>query len=116
VNLRTALSIANLVAIVVAFIVLFGYPQYSTYAFYALLIWIGISFTMAYLRRSQPRPGASSSGGLSGTFGSSAGSSPLPSSASSGPRAPIDFCIFCGTTLPAGAKVCPACGHYIAPL
>jgi hypothetical protein len=130
VNPRTLLSIANLVAIVAALFVLIEYPQYSSYAFYALLAWIFLSLALAFSRRSGPRPGsapagaspagrgAAPGGDLSGTFASSAPvtSTPLPSAAPGGSRTPLDFCIYCGTTLPAGSTVCPACGHGISSL
>jgi hypothetical protein len=113
VNRRTVLSIANLVAIVVAFFVLFELPQYYEYAFYGLLGWLLAGFVLFYAfrpSRSTPLAGAASpSGGPSGT----AGTSPLPSGSSSGPSAPLDFCIFCGNTLPIGMAVCPACGHQV---
>jgi len=123
VNTRTVLSIANIAAIVVALLVLVEFPQYSSYAFYALLAWIFLSMALAFSRRSRPVPrgtpgggmGGTPGGDLSGTFASSA-SRPLPSAPSGGSRPSIDFCIYCGTTLPSGTTVCPACGHGIAAI
>ncbi len=120
VNPRVVLSIANLVAIVVAFAILFEFPQYSEYAFYALIVWIFIGFALIYLPRRAARPG-SSPGGPSprGRAGGSAGANPaapLPSSSPLASAPPVDFCIYCGTTLPPGATVCPACGHGRAAL
>ncbi len=109
---RTALSLANLVAIVTAFVVLFEFPAYSGIAFYALVAWIFVGFGLMYLpalgRPAAPAPG--------GPFPAAAGApgAPLPSGGpASGPSAPIDFCIYCGTTLPPGATTCAACGHRV---
>jgi hypothetical protein len=111
VNARTWISIANLVAIVSAFVVLFEFPQYYEYAFYGLLAWILVGFVLFYAfrpTRAAPQPGAPSSS--SGTTG---GRSATP--LASGTSPPLDFCIFCGSTLPVGAAVCPACGHRVSP-
>ncbi len=61
-NARTWISLVNLIAIVVAFTVLFALPQYSGYAFYGLLGWILVSFVLLYgMRVGRPnvQPGAS---------------------------------------------------------
>jgi hypothetical protein len=116
VNPRTAISIANLVAVVVAFAVLVELPQYSDVAFFGLLGWMLVGFALFYAfrsGRSAPTPG--------GAFPSSGSASvesagPLPSAAGSGPSAPLDFCVFCGTTLPVGAAVCPVCGHHVSSI
>jgi hypothetical protein len=110
VNYRIALSLANLAAIVAAFVVLFEFPQYSAYAFYALVAWIFVGFALLYLPRRAARPGPSPGGGAAGPFGGPAGA-PLPSSTPGSAPAPVDFCIYCGTTLPSGATTCPSCGH-----
>jgi hypothetical protein len=116
VNLRTALSLANLAAILVAFLVLFELPQYSTDAFYALLAWIFIGFGLMYLPRRRAQPtGPTPGGDLSGTFRSPS-AAPLPSASGSAARPSVDFCIYCGTTLPSGSTVCPACGHGISSI
>jgi hypothetical protein len=115
VNPRTLISLANLAAVVAAFVVLVELPQYSDFALYGLLGWMLVGFVLFYgLRsgRSAPSPGGTfPSGGSTGTEGSG----PLPSGSPSGSSAPLDFCIFCGATLPVGAAACPACGHRVSP-
>lgn len=109
-RLRTALSLANLIAIVVAFLVLFEFPAYAPYAFYALVAWIFVGFGLMYL------PGARSAGSgasAAGTF-PNAGGSPLPSAGGAAPGARLDFCVWCGATLPADAGTCPTCGRRVA--
>ena len=114
-NPRTLISLANLVAVVVAFTILVELPQYSDLALYGLLGWMLVGFLLFYgfrSSRSSPSPGGTfPSGGATAIDGAA----PLPSGARSGPSAPLDFCIFCGNTLPAGAGLCPACGHRVIP-
>lgn len=113
-RLRTALSLANLAAIVAAFLVLFEFPAYASIAFYALVAWIFVGFGLMYLpgARAQPTgPGASAPAPFPG-----AGGAPLPSGGSGASGTPLDFCVWCGSTLPAGAALCPACGRRVAPL
>ena len=113
---RTVLSFANLAAIVIAFVVLFEFPAYASYAFYALVAWIFIGFGLMYLpigaRTAATGPGTP----LGGTFPGSAG--PLPSGPGRSPPvgSPIDFCIWCGTSLPPGTTVCPSCGHRVGAI
>ena len=117
-RLRTVLSLANLVAIVTAFVVLFEFPDYATITFYALVAWIFIGFALVYLpARSRAAAGGPAGGTYAGTFPGTGGT-PLPSGTTGGPppAASPDFCIWCGTTLPAGAAVCASCGHRVAPL
>lgn len=112
-NVRVLLSITNLVAIVVAFVSLVEFPQYSPYVFLALLAWICVGFAWMYVGRGARTGPGGAPVGTSSPFGGP----PLPSSTgpAGGPApAPIDFCIYCGTTLPAGITVCPACGHHVA--
>jgi hypothetical protein len=115
VNRRLVISLANLLAVIVAFVVLIELPQYSPYAFYGLLAWILVGFVLFYglrSRRSTRQPeGAFPSSGPAGA----APSGPLPSGTPSGTSAPLDFCIFCGNTLPTGTAVCPVCGHRVSP-
>lgn len=113
-NPRRLVSYINLVAIATAFVILFYLPQYSSYAFYVLLLWILIGFGLMLSPRSRRAPSPSTTAPTGGPGGLSAGSA-LPSAGSSASSAPLDFCIYCGTTLPAGKTVCPACGH-AAPL
>ena len=113
-RLRTALSLANLVAIIVAFLVLFEFPAYSQIAFYALVAWIFVGFGLMYLpgaRAALTLPNPAPSGPFPGT-----GGGPLPSGGPTTPSRSIDFCVWCGTTLPSGATVCSACGHRVAAL
>ncbi len=104
-RLRTALSIANLVAIGVAFLVLFALPEYSTYAFYALFGWIFVGFGLMYLPGVR-RPTLSAP--------DSPRSAALPSGTA--PPTALDFCVWCGTSLPPGSPACPACGRRVAPV
>jgi hypothetical protein len=116
VNARTWISLLNLIAIVVAFVVLFGLPQYSAYAFYGLLTWILVGFVLLYaFRMGRTTPSAGALGGTSAPSGV-AGGTPLPSASSAGPAATIDFCIYCGTALASGISICPACGHPVHPV
>ena len=116
-NARTWISIVNLVAIVLAFVVLFELPQYSNYAFYGLLGWILVSFVLLYAFRvgrtsptGRPQAGApASSGGATAPPPSGA----LPSSGGTTPAESVDFCIYCGANLPPGTSTCPACGHAV---
>lgn len=110
-NARVLISIANLVAIVAAFLVLFYFPQYSNDAFYVLIVWMVTGFVLLYAVR--PRAAGVPGGG-------SGGPSPFPSSASatspplpSGSESPgsIGFCIYCAAPIAPGARTCPACGH-----
>jgi len=116
VNVRTWISLFNLVAIVIAFVVLFELPQYSDYAFYGLLSWILVGFVLLYalrVGRSNPTTGTRSRApGSSGGAGASA----LPSGSAGGPAASLDFCIYCGASLPMGSAACPACGHAARPV
>ena len=117
-RLRTALSLANLVAIVLAFLILFGFPAYSTYAFYGLVAWIFLGFALVYLpARSRSTAGGPTGDTYGGTF-PSAGGTPLPSGGATVSPSPssLDFCVWCGTSLPPGAAVCPSCGHRVASL
>ncbi len=109
-NARTWISLVNLIAIVVAFTVLFELPQYSGYAFYGLLGWILVSFILLYtLRVGRPSVQAGAAG--TGPAGGTGVPAALPSSAPNGPAMALDFCIYCGATLPAGTAMCPTCGH-----
>jgi len=119
VNARTWISLVNLVAIVVAFAVLFELPQYAGYAFYGLLGWILISFLLLYafrVGRTSPATGAQL--GTASPAGAAAGpgGTALPSTGGSGAQTSVDFCIYCGTTLPIAAAVCPTCGHSVRPV
>jgi hypothetical protein len=105
--LRTLVSLVNLGIIAVALGVLLLYPQYAGIAFYALLGWMIGTLVIAY------GPYGSRRVGSSGTT-----PPPFPSSPT-GPAAPIPsghdfgFCIYCAAPLPAGARLCPSCGHRV---
>ncbi len=115
-RLRTVLSLANLVAIVVAFVVLFEFPQYSALAFYGLVGWMFVGFGLMYLPGVR-RPNPALPGAVPGsTSFPNAGGAPLPSTAPGAAAPPIDFCIWCGSTIPPGSGVCPACGRRVVAL
>jgi len=107
-NRRVLISIANLVAIVIAFIILFEYPLYATDAFYFLIAWMIAGFVLLYAFR--PRFPAAPQDSV-------AGASPFPSSgpgqplASSPPAGGLGFCIYCAAPIAPGARACPTCGH-----
>ena len=114
-RLRTALSLANLAAIVVAFLVLFEFPVYAQVAFYGLVAWIFVGFGLMYLRGARAAPAGSGSAPAGTSPG--VGGAPLPSGGGAGPPAvSLDFCVWCGTTLPPSTSVCPACGRRVAVL
>jgi hypothetical protein len=113
VRLRTVLSLVNLVAIVAAFLVLFEFPQYADLAFYVLVAWIFVGFALMYFPGAGRVVAGASSPSLAGTFPNAASSTLASSSAPSEAR-PLDFCIWCGTVLPNGSSVCPACGRRVA--
>jgi hypothetical protein len=113
VNARVWISLVNLAAIAVAFAVLFVLPQFATYAFYGLLGWILLSFFLLYgLRVGRTNPTAGTPAATSGASGAS-GSPPLSTAVGGGPSVTLDFCMYCGGSLPVGAGVCPACGHAV---
>ena len=109
-NWRVLISVANLVAIAVAFVVLFEFPQYANDAFYILIAWMVTGFVLLYAVRPRGPP-------VPGT--PLAGSSPFPSSyptasalpSSSDPAGGIGFCIYCAAPIAPGARACPTCGH-----
>ena len=106
---RTFLSLVNLAVLFSTLSVWLLLPAYSTYALYGCLGWVVVAFAVMYsawgnrpfrapARATAAGGGAASSGGGVGAGG--AGGAP-----------PIDFCIYCAASLPAGASRCPACGH-----
>lgn len=107
---RIFVSIANLFAILVAFVILFEYPQYSDYAFYLLIIWMVVAFVLLYATRPSLPVGVANAPAETSPFPSTSPSAtPLPSGPASAPS--IGFCIYCATPLPPGTRACPACGH-----
>jgi len=109
-NRRVWISVANLIAIGVAFVILFEYPQYSDDAFYVLLIWMVTGFVLLYAIRPRAAPLASGGSFGASPFPSTAPVAPAPA-ASAPPAAGLGFCIYCATMIAPGAQVCPACGH-----
>ncbi|MGA7476598.1 MAG: hypothetical protein WBW47_05195 [Thermoplasmata archaeon] len=110
VNRRVLISIANLVAIAIAFVILFEYPQYSNDAFYLLVIWMVVGFVLLYAMRPRLASAPANAPGDSSPFPSSPGANaPLPSGSPSGGS--IGFCIYCAAPVAPGTRACPACGH-----
>jgi hypothetical protein len=113
VNARVWISLVNLAAIAIAFAVLFVLPQFATYAFYGLLGWILLSFFLLYgLRVGRTNPSVGTPAATPGASGAS-GPAPLPSAIGGGPSVTLDFCMYCGASLPPATPVCPACGHAV---
>jgi hypothetical protein len=107
---RTAVLALYAVVLVAALVVQFYFPALGVYVFYGLLFWLVASFFVFRLpgmgrpvpgSRAPPLPRPEPNAGPTGT--------PL----SSGPPVTLEFCAFCGTSLPAGALRCPACGHAV---
>ncbi len=98
---RYWLTFVNLALVAAALAVYFVAPAYSEIAFYGLLIWMFGSLFFAY------RWAGRSASARAGPAGSPipGGAAPLPASEHLG------FCIWCGTTVDAHARVCPACGR-----
>ncbi|MFY9717088.1 MAG: hypothetical protein WAK40_04045 [Thermoplasmata archaeon] len=100
---RTFLSLVNLGVLFSTLAIWLLLPTLSTYALYVCLAWVVLAFGLMYSSwGNRPIGPARRTGG--------AGGAALPSSAGG----PLDFCIFCAATLPAGATRCPACGHALA--
>jgi len=111
VNGRILISIVNLFAILIAFVILFEYPQYSTYAFYLLISWMVVAFVLLYALRPtlSSRPGSAPPDTSPFPSSNPPGNAPLPSGTEPAPS--VGFCIYCATPLPPGSRACPACGH-----
>lgn len=109
-NWRVLISVVNLLAIVIAFVILYEFPQYSDDAFYILISWMVVGFVLLYsLRpRGPPVPGGAPPGASPFPSTAAAAETPLPSSEPSGG---IGFCIYCATPIAPGTRACPACGH-----
>ncbi|MGP8076140.1 MAG: hypothetical protein ACLP8Y_05340 [Thermoplasmata archaeon] len=114
-NRRVLISIANLVAIAIAFVILIEYQQYSNDAFYVLIAWMVTGFVLLYVIR--PRAAPLAGGGPGGPL---TNGSPFPSSSS--PASPplsgsepagggLGFCIYCAAPIAPGSRACPVCGH-----
>jgi hypothetical protein len=107
---RLLISIANFVAIVLAFVVLFEFPQYSNEAFYFLIAWMIAGFVLLYTIRPRSAPLPSDGTGFASPFPSTAPSGPAASGGPE-PSGGIGFCIYCAAPIVPGAQACPACGH-----
>jgi len=108
---RTVLSFVNLAVLGATLTIWFVFPAYSTYALYACLGWVVAAFVLMYSAWGNRPVGLAARS-------APAGSGPLPSrnpsAGGGGGRStvpPVDFCIYCGTHLPASAVRCGACGH-----
>ncbi|MGA9044111.1 MAG: hypothetical protein ACLPP2_06490 [Thermoplasmata archaeon] len=77
---RALLPIVSLIVLVIAFFIVFEYPQYSIDALCLLIAWFAVNFAWLHLSRRSRVP--------SDSAGGSAGSSPLPSSAPATPPPP----------------------------
>jgi hypothetical protein len=114
------LTLINFVLLGTAIAVYLYVPSIADIFLYALLAWMFGSIILFYLPISQrrigsgaappPAPSTTSAAGPAGA-GTLPSLSPLPTAAAlaSEPSA-FAFCIYCGTDLPAGAVICPACG------
>jgi hypothetical protein len=111
-NRRVWISIANLVAIAIAFVILIDYSQYANDAFYVLIIWMVTGFVLLYAIRPRAAPLAGGTSFDATPFPSSA-PAPAPSAplSSSEPSAGLGFCIYCAAPIAPGTRACPACGH-----
>ena len=102
--MRRVVAISSLVLVGVSVVAQFLLPQYATWIFYGVLLWMMASF-LAFYGRPIGRPSPA------------AGPGDLPPApGSSGPPRNIDFCVYCGTPLGAGLGVCPACGKVARPI
>lgn len=116
------LTIVNFTLLGVAIAVYLFVPSVADFFLYVLLAWMFASIVLFYLPISQRRIGSGTappstttttsavsmgpSGGTSLPSSRNAPFSPTPGSA---PTA-LEFCIYCGGDLPAGAVICPMCG------
>ncbi|HLM69823.1 MAG TPA: hypothetical protein VK423_00360 [Thermoplasmata archaeon] len=108
-NWRVWISVANLAAIMIAFVILFEFPQYANDAFYVLITWMVAGFILLYAIR--PRGSGVPVGSLDASSpfpSSSAATAPLPSGPEGGG---LGFCIYCAAPIVPGARACPSCGH-----
>ncbi|MGA7922583.1 MAG: hypothetical protein WCA77_01220 [Thermoplasmata archaeon] len=103
---RTAVVIAIDGALLGLIILGFFYPFLSIPVLVALVVWLGVLF---FFRRpfgfSRPAPSPAGAGGASSKSSSVRGIGAV----SSGTPSPTDFCMICGTTVPAGTTSCPTC-------
>lgn len=104
---RWTLVAVNFGLLVFALLISFLAPAYYFEAVVVLLGWLLVSFFVfrptAVRRRPPPVPA-----------GSPPDSAPLPSGGST--LSGLDFCVYCGRSLPSGAVACPSCGRAVAPI
>ena len=112
-NGRVVLSLVGLVVIVVAFYLIFEYPGYADYAFYLLISWMVVNFTLLYAIRPRGPPAPSNSTADTSPFPSDLPASAPLASSGSAPASSIGFCIYCATPVAPGTRACPACGHVL---
>ena len=112
-NGRVVLSLVGLGVIVLAFYLIFEFPQYADYAFYLLLSWMVVNFALLYALRPRGPPTASNSSPGASPFPSQLPSGPALPSGGSTPSSSIGFCIYCATPVAPGTRACPACGHVL---
>lgn len=109
-NGRTVLTIVNFIALAFAILVLYEFPKYTADAFYLFVGWMIASLVLYYQPwASRPigsRPSPAGAGGAGAGTRAAVASPP-----GSPPSPPVDFCIYCGSSLPVGAETCPTCGH-----
>ncbi len=112
---RILFSIVNIVVLLGLFALFFVLPSYAGILFYLILAWFVASFLLmrsAFMGGRVSRPMPAAPGGSAPPSGGAG--APLPSA--SPPGAPgvdaseIGFCPYCGTHVPPGTLVCPACG------
>jgi len=110
VNFRVWISIANLSAIVIAFVVLFEFPVYADDVFYFLIAWMVTGFVLLYAVRPRgPMSPAAVPTGTSPFPSTGPAAAPLPSGSDGGGG--IGFCIYCAAPIAPGTRACPSCGH-----
>jgi len=111
-NGRIVVSLVGLVVIVVAFFLIFEYPQYANEAFYLLLAWMVVNFVLLYALRSRGTARSTNRTPDDSPFPSpTPANAPLASSNIPAPTGSIGFCIYCAAPIAPGTRACPACGH-----
>ena len=111
-NGRVVLSLVGLAVIVVAFYLIFEYPQYANYAFYLLITWMVLNFVLLYAIRPRGPPLPSNGSLEASPFPSQTPAASTPSNGS-GSWSSIGFCIYCAAPIAPGTRACPACGHLL---
>jgi hypothetical protein len=108
VDSRVWISIANVVAIVLALFALVEYPVYANEVFYLLIGWMITGFVLLYVIRPRGPPAPASP--ITSPFPST-GPEPAALPSSSEPAGGLGFCIYCAAPIAPGARACPSCGH-----